>query len=240
MNCIIIDDEEMARAIMSQFVANFTNYKVVGEFCSATEAIKFLNQNQVDFIFLDIHMPNFTGFDFIQTIKDPPHVILVTSDRNFAIEAFEYECIVDYLVKPITESRFIKAIHKVSSLLAEPENKQLNKELKVETDEVVDENFYVNIDRRLIKINFNSVNIIEAKGDYIHIKTEIKNYIVHSTLKKIEDKLPKDIFLKVHRSFIINISKIIDIEDNSVLIAKDVVPVSRSNKTELLNRLNVL
>ena len=117
---------------------------------------------------------------------------------------------------------------------------QIKSESKLEIDEVADENFYINIDRRLIKINFNSVNIIEAKGDYIHIKTEIKNYIVHSTLKKIEDKLPKDIFLKVHRSFIINTNKIVDIEDNSVLIAKDVVPVSRSNRTELLNRLNVL
>lgn len=240
MDCIIIDDEEMARAIMSQFVANFTSYNVLGEFSSAIDAIKFLNQNQVDVIFLDIHMPNFTGFDFIQTIKNPPHVILVTSDRNFAIEAFEYECIIDYLVKPITESRFLKAIHKLSLLKPQAVPAQIKSESKLEIDEVADENFYINIDRRLIKINFNSVNIIEAKGDYIHIKTEIKNYIVHSTLKKIEDKLPKDIFLKVHRSFIINTNKIVDIEDNSVLIAKDVVPVSRSNRTELLNRLNVL
>ena len=92
----------------------------------------------------------------------------------------------------------------------------------------------------MIKIDFNAVNLVEAKGDYIHIKTVEKNYIVHSTLKKIEDKLPKDIFLKIHRSFIINITKIIDIEDNTVLIAKDVIPVSRANRTELLNRLNVL
>ena len=99
MNCIIIDDEEMARAIMMQFIANYTDIEVLADFSNAIEAIKFLNQNEVDLIFLDIHMPNFTGFDFIQTIKNPPHIILVTSDRNFAIEAFEYECIVDYLVK---------------------------------------------------------------------------------------------------------------------------------------------
>ena len=92
----------------------------------------------------------------------------------------------------------------------------------------------------MIKIEFNSVTIVEAKGDYIHIKTEGKNYVVHSTLKKIEDKLPKDLFLKVHRSFIINTKKIIDIEDNSVLIAKDVIPVSRANRPELMKRLNLL
>ena len=99
---------------------------------------------------------------------------------------------------------------------------------------------YVNIDRRLIKIEILSIYLIEAKGDYIQIKTDTKNYTVHSTLKKIEEKLPKDLFLKVHRSYIINLKRIIDIEDNSVLIAKDVIPVSRSNRSELMKRLNLL
>lgn len=235
MNCIIIDDEEMARAIIAQFITNYSDINIANQFSNALQAIKYLNQNDVDLIFLDIHMPDFTGFDFIQTIKNPPKIILVTSDRNFAIEAFEYECIVDYLVKPISEDRFQKAIQKAYTY-------QINyssKEIQAVTEDNVKE-FYVNIDRRLIKIEIASVNIVEAKGDYIHIKTESKNYIVHSTLKKIEDKLPKDLFLKVHRSFIINTKKIIDIEDNSVLIAKDVIPVSRANRPELMKRLNLL
>jgi DNA-binding LytR/AlgR family response regulator len=235
MNCIVIDDEEMARAIIGQMIENTAQLKLVQEFSNAMQAIKYLNQHQVDLIFLDIHMPDFTGFDFIQTIKNPPKVILVTSDKNFAIEAFEYECIVDYLVKPITEDRFLKAVQKANT-------KQLT--ATTNTEKVVAEDnaneFYINIDRRLIKIEFASVNIVEAKGDYIHIKTEGKNYVVHSTLKKIEDKLPKDLFLKVHRSFIINTKKIIDIEDNSVLIGKDVIPVSRANRPELMKRLNLL
>ena len=97
-----------------------------------------------------------------------------------------------------------------------------------------------NIDRRLIKIEITSILVVEAKGDYIYIKTDTKNYTVHSTLKKIEDKLPQDIFLKVHRSFIINTTKIVDIEDNSILIGKDVIPVSRTNRVELMRRLNLL
>jgi DNA-binding LytR/AlgR family response regulator len=181
-------------------------------------------------------MPDFTGFDFIQTIKNPPKVILVTSDKNFAIEAFEYECIVDYLVKPITEERFQKAIVKANAAQFSPSS---TKEIKTVTEDNANE-FYINIDRRLIKIEFNSVTVVEAKGDYIHIKTDSINYVVHSTLKKIEDKLPKDLFLKVHRSYIINTKKIIDIEDNSVLIAKDVIPVSRANRPELMKRLNLL
>ncbi|MEC4003993.1 LytTR family DNA-binding domain-containing protein [Flavobacterium sp. SUN052] len=239
MNCIIIDDEAMARAIIAQMISNYPEMIVVEEFSNAIHAIKYLNQNQVDVIFLDIHMPDFTGFDFIQTIKNPPKVILVTSDKNFAIEAFEYECIVDYLVKPITEERFEKAIQKLKST---------NETAKTATSKPIDEKlpadtskeFYINIDRRLIKIEFATVNVVEAKGDYILIKTENKNYTVHSTLKKIEDKLPTDLFLKVHRSFIINTKKIIDIEDNSVLIAKEVIPVSRANRPELMKRLNLL
>ena len=235
MNCIIIDDEEMARAIIEKIIQNIPQLNLLKEFSNAMDAIKYLNQNEVDLIFLDIHMPDFTGFDFIKTIKNPPKIILITSDKDFAIEAFEYECIVDYLVKPITKDRFEKAIQKVNAMPL-PATSVTNKSAGVDNAN----EFYINIDRRLIKIEFASVNIVEAKGDYIHIKTENKNYVVHSTLKKIEDKLPESLFLKVHRSFIINTKKIIDIEDNSVLIGKDVVPVSRANRPDLMKRLNLL
>jgi len=201
------------------------------------QAIKYLNQNEVDLIFLDIHMPDFTGFDFIQTLKNPPKIILTTSDAQFAIEAFEYDCIVDYLVKPIALPRFEKAIQKAATIAVKA-TENVGDSGSVETSSGND--LYVNIDRRLIKIDIPSIYLIEAKGDYINVKTEDKNYTVHSTLKKIEDKLPRDLFLKVHRSFVINIKKIIDIEDNSVLIKKDVIPVSRSNRPELMKRLNLL
>jgi two-component system, LytTR family, response regulator len=237
MNCIIIDDEATARVIIGQMCTSIKNLIVLDEFPNAIQAIKYLNQNEVDLIFLDIHMPEFTGFDFIQTLKNPPKIILTTSDPKFAIEAFEYDCIVDYLVKPITQERFQKAITKAESFTNKSTNVNSTSE-KVETSSGND--LYVNIDRRLIKIDIPSIYLIEAKGDYILIKTEDKNYTVHSTLKKIENKLPDNLFLKVHRSFVINTKKIIDIEDNSVLIKKDVIPVSRSNRPELMRRLNLL
>ncbi|MCT4630364.1 LytTR family DNA-binding domain-containing protein [Winogradskyella sp.] len=237
MNCIIIDDEATARAIISQLCSNIDSVNVLEEFPNAIQAIKYLNQNEVDLIFLDIHMPDFTGFDFIETIKNPPKIVLTTSDANFAIQAFEYDCIVDYLVKPIVLERFQKAIHKAElSPVSAPAN--MTSSENVET--ISGNDLYVNIDRRLIKIDISSVYLVEAKGDYILIKTEDKNYTVHSTLKKIEEKLPDSLFLKIHRSYIINVDKIIDIEDNSVLIKKDVVPVSRSNRPELMKRLNLL
>ena len=239
MKCLVIDDEATARMIISQLIDTHKELNLVGDFSNALQAIKYLNQNQVDLIFLDIHMPDFTGFDFIQTLKNPPNVILTTSDRSFAIEAFEYDCIVDYMVKPITPERFKKAVQKAEN--AKPTGTSIPEKTEVNSDVNKTENdLYVNIDRRLIKIDIPSIYLVEAKGDYIQIKTFEKNYTVHSTLKKIENKLPEDLFLKVHRSYVINTKHIIDIEDNSVLIEKDVVPVSRSNRPELMKRLNLL
>ena len=200
------------------------------------QAMKFLNENTVDLIFLDIHMPNFSGLDFIKSLKNPPKIILTTSDTKFALEAFEYDFILDYLVKPIELPRFIKAIEKVNKkeISSNSTASQINNTPDVEND------FYINIDRRLIKIDLPSIYLIEAKGDYIKIKTENQDYTVHSTLKKIEEKLPESLFLKIHRSYIINLKKIVDIEDNSVLIKKDVIPVSRSKRPELMKRLDLL
>ena len=233
MNCIIIDDESAARVIIRHLCASVENLVVLKEFSNAIDAVKYFNLNEIDLIFLDIHMPVFTGFDFLQTISNPPKIIVTTSDKNFAIDAFEYDCIVDYLVKPLYEERFLKAISKAKN--AVDHSSSISEDASTN-----DNHLYVNIDRRLIKIDITSIYLVEANGDYINIKTEEKNYTVHSTLKKIEDKLPDNLFLKVHRSYIINIKKIIDIEDNSVLIKKEVIPVSRSKRSELMNRLNLL
>ena len=238
MKCIIIDDEATARAIINHLCSQVATLEIVGEFPNAMQAIKFLNKNEVDLIFLDIHMPDFTGFDFIETLKNPPKIVLTTSDKQFAIEAFEYECIVDYLVKPIALPRFLKAIQKTENFIIS--NTSSSEPIPTPTIEPENKELYVNIDRRLIKIDFESIYLVEAKGDYILIKTDDKQYTVHSTLKKIEEKLAHSYFLKVHRSYIINIKKIIDIEDNSILIAKDVIPISRSNRPELMKRLNLL
>lgn len=233
MKCIIVDDEKTARVIIDTLCKEINDLEILSQFSNAIEALKFLNENKVDLIFLDIHMPAFSGLDFIKALKNPPKIILTTSDPQFAIEAFEYNFIVDYLLKPIILSRFQKAIKKA-------ENKKVESTIPHLKDQKNLNDFYVNIDRRLIKIDLPSIYLIEAKGDYIQIKTDDKNYIVHSTLKKIEEKLPDTLFLKIHRSFIINIKKIIDIEDNSVLIKKDVIPVSRSKRPELMKRLNLL
>lgn len=237
MNCIIVDDEATARLIVEQLCSTIPSLDVIESFSNAMDAIKFLNHQTVDVVFLDIHMPGFSGIDFVQTLKDPPRIVLTTSDTNFAIEAYEYEPIVDYLVKPITQERFEKSIAKIKNAL------NSNKSPAPITTTIAsnaDNDIYINIDRRLIKLKLDDILLVEAKGDYIDVKTEKKTYRVHNTLKSIKDKLPENIFLQIHRSFIINFTKIIDIEDNSVLIDKSVIPISRSNRPELMRRLNLL
>ncbi len=236
MNCIIIDDEAAARAIVQQLCSKIPEVDVIEEFDSAIDALKFLNQHQIDVVFLDIHMPGFTGMDFVQTLKNPPKIVMTTSDTDFAIAAYEYEAIIDYLVKPITIERFEKCVHKVKNAL-----QQKVSESSVENNSTgANEDLYINIDRRLIKLKLSELLVIEAKGDYIEVKTEKEEYRVHTTLKKIKEKLPEHLFLQIHRSYIINFTKIIDIEDNSVLIDKNVIPISRSNRPELMRRLNLL
>ena len=208
-------------------------FNIVGVFSSAIEAMKFLNKNSVDLIFLDIHMPTFTGFDMIQTIKNPPQVILVTSDENLAIDAFEYECITDYLVKPLELERFNRSIERVVK----------KKDVVFQVDKPIVNNIneiYVNINSRLIKLEIEKISTIEANGDYVAIKSEGKKYVVHTTLKKIAEKLPENHFFQIHRSHIINIKKIVDIQDNSVLIDNEIIPISKKNKPNLLKILNLL
>ena len=234
MNCIIIDDEKAARAILAQLCSKIPAMEVLGEFDGAMEAIKFLNNNIIDIVFLDIHMPGFSGVDFLQTFTNNFKIVMTTSDTNFAIKAYEYEAIVDYLVKPITFKRFEKSIRKIEKSLVSAVA-QTNNDTEVTTDTI-----YINIDRRLIKLKFDQILFIEADGDYILVAAIGKVHRVHTTLKKIKEKLVDTIFLQIHRSFVINITKIIDIQDNSVLIDKKVIPISRSSRPNLMKRLNLV
>ncbi len=245
MDCIVIDDEKMARVIIKTLCNEINDITIIKEFSNSMEAFKFLHSNKVDLIFLDIHMPGFTGLDFIKTLKNPPKVIFTTTDSKFAIEAFEYSFIVDYLLKPVSSERFEKAIEKARKLiylenLESKENLETSNNTQKQVEEEHKNDFYVNIDRRLVKIDLPTICFVQAKGDYIYVKTDDSEYEVHASLKKIEQKLPTSLFLKVHRSYIINVKKIIDIEDNSVLINRDVIPVSRSNRPDLMKRLDLL
>jgi len=236
MNCIIIDDDLFIREIIKKQLKSQPNISVIGDFSDPLFAIKCVNENKIDFIILDIHMPNFNGFDFINSMKNPIPIILITSDKEFAIKAFEYDNVIDYLLKPIETERLLKSVEKVVKLILIFDKNTSGKIVPInEPDEL-----YVGVGKKLVKLRFSSIFLIEANGDYITIHADDTKHIVHSTMKKIEDKLPQSMFFKVHRSFIVNLTKLIDIEDNTILIKDKIIPISRLKKQELIEKLNLL
>ncbi|WP_041249999.1 LytR/AlgR family response regulator transcription factor [Christiangramia forsetii] len=236
MNCVVVDDEELPGKILEQLIGQNPSLNLLKIFKDPIEALKYINSDEkdIDIIFLDILMPKFTGFDLIKAIKSPSHIILISSDKNYALKAFEFPKVTDYLLKPIQKERFLKAISKVIARSNNPGN------IKEASTSIKEDELYINTDKRLIKINIPDINFIEAKGNFIYIKTLSDNYLVYSSLKKIESKLPSSSFLRVHRSYIINFRKIIDIQDNSILINNELIPVSRRYKPQLLDHLNLL
>ncbi len=237
MKSIIIDDEKMSREIIKSMVSKHPDVEVLADFDSPVSAFGYLTQNNdaIDFIFLDIHLPEFTGFDFLNSLTTPPPVILISNDSEKALKAFEYDNIIDYLLKPIDFTRFAKSMTKMKKNLDRNNAPAAGKSSKSDDDKL-----FINVNKRLIKIDFDDIDFIEASGDYVRINTEDKKHLVHSTMKNVESKLPSNQFFKVHRSYIINLNKIIDIEDNTALIGKNVIPISQAKKSELMDKLNRL
>ncbi|WP_424494874.1 LytR/AlgR family response regulator transcription factor [Salinimicrobium sp. GXAS 041] len=240
MKCILIDDEELPRVILKQLIGEVPKLELVESFQRPEDALRYLNHHEdIALIFLDVSMPGFNGFEFIQTLKTVPAIILVTAHKDHAVTAFEYDNVVDYLLKPVTGERLRKAVEKASRHYRD--NQISQNELGRKQNEYTEgQDLYIQNDKKLVKIDIRDILLIEAKGNYILIKTSSGNYITYSSLKNIESKLPSNIFIRIHRSFLINFSKIVDIQDNSVLINKEVVPVSRRYKPSLLKRLNKL
>lgn len=230
MNCIIVDDEEMSRRAMKHLVSQIQFLNLVGSCCTASEALNFLNNNNVDLMLLDIEMPEMSGLELIRSLKNPPLTILTTSKKEYALEAFECN-VVDYLVKPVLLDRFYKAITKAKENFEKP---------KQTIDFSGKEYVFIKDNGTLVKINIKEILWIEALGDYITINTTGKKYTIHSTMKTIEGKLNPDKFIRVHRSSIIAIDNITSIEDNIVIIGKQLIPIGAVYKENLTKRLNLL
>ncbi len=228
LKSIIVDDEELSRNILKNFVGKTQNLEALALCADGIEASNYLSRHQVDLIFLDIEMPEMSGIDLIKSLSKPPMVILVTSKREHAIEAFEYN-VVDYVLKPFDYTRFLKAVNKAREIYNS----------KNETSED-DPDLFVKVDSRLVKIKSSDVIWIEALGDYIVINTEDSKYIVHNTMKGIESKLSSDKFLRVHRSYIVRLDKIETLDESVIVIKQKIIPIGGTYKSRLLNRLNMV
>ena len=243
MNCIIIEDD----VFYIEFLQNYCkklNIEVKAVYQNSVIALQEINQlSDCDVIFLDIHMPDISGFDILKN-KPTAHVVILSADDKNAIKAFDYN-VVDYLQKPFEFERFIRAINRVKERIELKQTSAVNQTSSVNKPEpknkVSSNTIYVNINKKLIKLNIDEINLIEAKGDYVLIKLDNSdNLIVHSTLKRIKEKLPQDTFTQVHRSYIVNLKKIVDIEESTIVVNRDVVPISKSNRAPLMEKLDII
>ncbi len=232
MNCIIVDDEEFSRNVVKSYISRVEGIVILEEFDSAVKAFNYLrnNDHKVDAIFLDIDMPEMSGMDLVQALDTLPEVVLITSRKDFAVEAYDYD-ITDYLVKPITYQRFAKAITKI--------DKNLNS-IQAAPKDLKEDDIYVKSDSKLVKILLSQILFVEALSDYVIINTDSAKNIVHSTMKGLEKRLPDDKFVRVHRSYIVNVDKISTIEDSNILIGKKYIPIGASYKANFMEKINLL
>ena len=234
MKCIIVDDEPLALELLEDFVSKVPNLELVSACSNAIEATSILQNNKIDLIFLDIEMPEFTGIEFIKSLDVKPLFIFTTAYSHYAIEGFNLNA-VDYLVKPIPFHRFLKAVNRAQELylLKKEENSHSTKTLS-------SLNFiFVKSDYENIKLNFADIKYFEGLKDYIKIfSTSHKPILTLSNFKKIEEKLPEELFIRVHRSYIVSLKYINSVQRNRILIDGVRIPIGQNYKDEFLKRIS--
>ena len=227
--CIAVDDEPLALELLEDNISNLPYLQLVAKCSNAREAIKVMQEQPIDLIFLDIQMPGLTGLQFIQSLNIRPMIILVTAYEKFALEGFNLD-VVDYLVKPVALDRFVKACNKALELF------QLKNSGKENNNEPSPDYFFVNVDYSLLKVSYPDIKYIEGLKDYlkIHLKSSSKPIITRMTMKAIEEQLPTSQFIRIHKSYIVSISFITAIRKNSVFIEQLELPVSETYQDALL------
>lgn len=227
--CVIIEDLPVAAEYTRKCCEKSGQLEVLGQFGNAEEALDFLNTTTVDLLFLDVEMPGATGFELLDQLPYTPKVILTTSKPEYAYDAFEYR-VVDFLKKPFTYQRFQEALQKLQEKteVVSTDNNPLNNAI------------FIKSDGKLVRLNNEDILYIESMGDYVKFVTLDKKYITHNTIKALEEKVNKEYFMKVHRSYIINITKIDDIRENDLFIRGTEIPISKAHKSEVLKRLNII
>ncbi|SFD06789.1 LytR/AlgR family response regulator transcription factor [Flavobacterium phragmitis] len=238
MKCVIIDDEPLAVELLQDFVKKVDSLELMNSFNNAIDAVSFINQNNVDLIFLDIEMPHFSGIDFINTIEKKPLVIFTTAYSDYAVEGFNLGA-VDYLVKPIPFHRFLKAVVRAQQVLQPAVVPQTISETTNAT-EIEQDFMFVRAEYENVKLNFADILFIEGLKDYVKIyTTDNKFTLTLISLIKLENLLSSKGFSRIHRSYIINIKHVKSIQKNKVLISDKRVPISESYKNAFFEKINL-
>lgn len=226
IKCLIIDDEPLSQDVLKKYIADSPQIELIGIYSNAVEANVFLQSNSIELLFLDINMPKISGLNFFKSLINPPLVIFTTAYPEYAIEGYEVDA-VDYLVKPFSFERFLKAINKVveKNSIAQLKNKNTGGSILLKSD------------KRVHKVDFDKIIYLQAIGDYVKVVTSEKNLLVHSTIKSLVEQLPAVEFIRIHKSFVISIKRLEYIEGNQVRIDKENLPIGLNYKEELIKRL---
>ncbi len=228
INCLIVEDNKMAQKALERHCQKMENLNLIDSCSTIDDALEVLENNTVDLIFLDIELGDSKGFEVLDNSPVIPNVIVISSEEKYAFEAFKYD-VDNYLKKPISFPDFKVAVEKVTSTM------DVNKNGAAQTN-----NIFIKSHGRYINLSLDDIYYIENIGDYVKFHLEKESHLVHGTIKGFAGKLPRDKFLKVHRSYIVNLAKIVDLEENSLLVGRQLIPVSRANKKELMNKLNLI
>ncbi|HYG38405.1 MAG TPA: LytTR family DNA-binding domain-containing protein [Cytophagales bacterium] len=228
-NCVVVDDEPIARAIVTSYIEQIPNLTIIKQCKDAFEAMEALEEGNADLLFLDINMPKLSGLSMLRTLANPPQVIITTAYPEFAIEGFELS-VVDYLLKPFSFERFVQAVRKASkSTLIE------------KTEEITKKNpdfIFVKADQKLVRVMLDEIQFIEAYGNYIKIHVHGSWIISKQTLTQFEEELPSDTFIRIHKSYIVPLPRIDYLEGNQVLVAGKFLPVGKAHRNILINKLS--
>ncbi|MBD0332637.1 MAG: response regulator transcription factor [Chitinophagaceae bacterium] len=231
INCIIIDDEPLARKGLREYINDVEFLNLIGEFESPVKATNVLSEGVVQLLFLDIQMPKITGLDFLKTLQHAPPVIFTTAYPQYALDGFELNAL-DYLVKPISFDRFLKAALKAKEYYEVRQKNNIATESTTPQD-----HFFIKADNKLVKILYSDILFVEALQNYVNIHTTTGKYITYLTFKSVEGYLPADQFVKVHKSYIVAASKVSSIEGNDIRIGQHYIPISRNLKEEVMEKL---
>jgi len=235
INCMIIDDEPPAQRVLEKFIAEISSLKLVAKCFNAREALDLLHRTPIDLIFLDINMPVMSGLAFFRSLQNPPLAIITTAYREYALEGYELN-VVDYLTKPITFERFFFAVDKAMNRL-NTSNLSTSKISQTSMERSKDF-IFVKDDKVTYKIDIDKILYIESMGDYVKIITEDKNYISNQTMKRIEELLIRKDFPRIHKSFLVNLSKIESIMGNMICIKKFNIPIGKTYRKDFFDLLS--
>jgi DNA-binding LytR/AlgR family response regulator len=231
--CIIVDDEPLAIEVIESHLKKFNDMTVIATCNDAIEAFETLKKRHIDLVFLDIQMPQMTGLDFLKTLNKPPKVIITTAYREYALDGYELD-VVDYLLKPISFERFMKAINKYYLYKDKTIIVSDNSQFSQHSDSYI----YVKADKKVVKILLQDILYIESIKDYVQIYTTRKSIITKNQIGNLEEKLPADKFVRIHKSYMVSISQINTFTSNTIEIKNKKLPIGRSYKNMVLKTLN--